>query len=165
MSESGKRGSRGSAETPGSHHAISSRRRLRPHPRSRRDRRGGGGRAATAPLAGRAAAVERARRHLSTRDVWPFTRETATGNGFIQTCLHWPSTPPGSEPKNLKLPAVPTLLINGDHDLSTPLEWAVEEVGYAPNGKLVVIKGASHSIQNRELGTTGRQAVYAFLND
>jgi pimeloyl-ACP methyl ester carboxylesterase len=118
----------------------------------------------SAPLAGRAAAVERARRHLSTRDVWPFTRETAVGNGFIQTCLNWPSTSPGSEPRKLTLPAVPALLINGDHDLSTPLEWAVEEVGYAPKGKLVVIKGASHSIQNRELGTAGREAVYAFLN-
>ncbi|HEY7489119.1 MAG TPA: alpha/beta hydrolase [Streptosporangiaceae bacterium] len=118
----------------------------------------------SAPLAGRGAAVDRVRRHLSTQDVWPYTRDTAVGNGFIQTCLHWPSTPPGSEPRSHRLPRVPTLIVNGDHDLSTPLEWAIEEAGYAPSAKLVVVKGASHSIQNRELGTAGRQAVFDFLN-
>jgi pimeloyl-ACP methyl ester carboxylesterase len=96
--------------------------------------------------------------------VWPYTRDTAVDNGFIQTCLTWPSTPPGAEPRNLRLPAVPTLILNGDRDLSTPLEWAIEEAGHAPRGKLVVIAGASHSIQNRERGTAGRTAVYAFLN-
>ena len=118
-----------------------------------------------APPAGRDAALARARRHLSTRDVWPYTQDAAVGNGFVQTCLPWPSTPPGSEPERTRLPAVPTLLVNGDHDLSTPLEWAVEEAGHAPNGTLTVVKGASHSIQNRELGTAGRAAVIAFLND
>jgi pimeloyl-ACP methyl ester carboxylesterase len=117
-----------------------------------------------APLAGRAAAVERVRRQLSTRDVWPYTKDAAVGNGFVQTCLPWPSTPPGSEPANSRLPAVPTLLVNGDRDLSTPLEWAVEETGLAPKGTLVIVKGAAHSIQNRERGTAGRDAVNAFLN-
>jgi pimeloyl-ACP methyl ester carboxylesterase len=62
------------------------------------------------------------------------------------------------------LPAVPILLLNGDRDLSTPLEWAREELRRAPLGRLVVVKGASHSIQNRERGTQGREAVYRFLN-
>jgi pimeloyl-ACP methyl ester carboxylesterase len=118
-----------------------------------------------APQAGRDAAVARTRRALSTKDVWPYTRDAAVGNGFIQTCRHWPATPPGGEPHRARLPAVPTLLVNGDHDLSTPLEWAVEEAGYAPQGTLKVVKGAAHSIQNRELGTAGRAAVTAFLNE
>jgi pimeloyl-ACP methyl ester carboxylesterase len=116
-----------------------------------------------APLAGRTAAIERARRSLSARDTWPYTADTAVGQGFIQTCRHWPSTPPGAEPRGSRLPAVPILLLNGDRDLSTPLEWAIEEARRAPKGRLVVVKGASHSIQNRELGTAGRQAVYDFL--
>ncbi|MDX6431624.1 MAG: hypothetical protein QOE54_3990 [Streptosporangiaceae bacterium] len=118
----------------------------------------------SAPLAGRQAALDRAKQHLSTRDVWPYTRDVAVGNGFVQTCLHWPPASPGSEPRSPNLPPVPTLLLNGDRDLSTPLEWAQEEAGYAPEGRLVVVKGASHSIQNRERGTEGRTAVYAFLN-
>jgi pimeloyl-ACP methyl ester carboxylesterase len=58
---------------------------------------------------------------------------------------------------------VPVLLVNGDRDLSTPLEWAREEARLAPRGKLVVVRGASHSVQSRERGSDGRAAVAAFL--
>ena len=44
---------------------------------------------------------------------------------------------------------VPTLLVSGDHDLSTPLEWAREELKLVPHGKLVVVPGAGHSTQSR----------------
>lgn len=117
-----------------------------------------------APLAGRQAILDRTEKRLRTRDVWPFTPATAVGQGFTFECLYWPPSRHGADPPRLRLPKVPTLLLNGDRDLSTPLEWAQEELGYAPLGRLVVVKGASHSIQNRELGTQGRQAVYSFLN-
>ena len=58
---------------------------------------------------------------------------------------------------------MPVPLVNGDHDLSPPLEWAYEEATHAPIGRVVVVKGASHSIQNRERGHAGRDAVIAFL--
>ncbi len=107
--------------------------------------------------------LDRAERQLTTRDVWPYTRQVAVSQGFIQTCLRWPAEPPNSNPAG-RLPDVPTLLVNGDHDLSTPLAWAREEAALSPHGTLVVVKGASHSIQNRELGHAGRDAVIAFLN-
>jgi pimeloyl-ACP methyl ester carboxylesterase len=61
------------------------------------------------------------------------------------------------------LPAVPTLILAGDRDLSTPLEWAREEAANAPLAELVIVHGASHSIQSREPGDQGRKALYAFL--
>ena len=107
-----------------------------------------------------------ARRLVPLRAVafWPFTRATAAGNGLIKTCLPWPRTlaVPGP-PLASKLPSVPVLLVNGDHDLSTPLEWAREEARLAPRGTLVVVHGASHSVQSRERGNAGRAAVTAFL--
>ena len=82
----------------------------------------------------------------------------------MRTCLPWPVTPATPSPApGSKLPSVPVLILNGDHDLSTPLEWAREEARLAPRGKLVVVRGASHSVQNRERGTAGRAAVQDFL--
>lgn len=62
-----------------------------------------------------------------------------------------------------RLPRVPVLLVNGDHGLSTPMEWAFEKARHAPDAKVVIVKGASHSIQDRETGHAGRDAVTAFL--
>jgi pimeloyl-ACP methyl ester carboxylesterase len=80
---------------------------------------------------------------------YPYDYETATGNGFVRQCLYWPSTPPAP---NLPadLPNVPTLLLAGTKDLSTPLEGAREELAHAPGGKLIVVPGAGHSVQSQE---------------
>src|SRR3954466_2172029 len=101
-------------------------------------------------------------RALPASATWPYTTEVATRQGFIQGCLPWPAERVGSNPA-AKLPNVPVLLLNGDRDLSTPLEWAREEAGVAPQGKLVIVPGESHSIQNRERGHAGRDAVISFL--
>ena len=57
---------------------------------------------------------------------------------------------------------VPTLLVNGDHDLSTPLPWARQELAKAPQGKLVVVPGAGHFtyVENPE---AFRAALVGFL--
>jgi pimeloyl-ACP methyl ester carboxylesterase len=115
-----------------------------------------------APLSTRQAKLDRRISRLDPRRVWPYTRATAAGTGFTQECLRWKSRPSAEPPA--RLPGVPVLLVNGDHDLSTPMEWAYEEARHAPNGKLVIVEGASHSIQNRERGHAGRDAVIAFLN-
>jgi pimeloyl-ACP methyl ester carboxylesterase len=118
---------------------------------------------AAAPVAGREAKLERVVKRLRQSQVWPYTRAVAAGQGFIQTCLPWPAEPANSNP-DVDLPRVPTLLVNGTNDLSTPLEWARQELARAPEGRLVEVPGASHSIQNRERGHVGRDAVIAFLN-
>jgi pimeloyl-ACP methyl ester carboxylesterase len=115
-----------------------------------------------APLGSRPAKLEQALRWIGPGRVWPYTRATAAGSGFTQECLRWRSRPSAEPPA--RLPDVPVLLVNGDHDLSTPMEWAAEEAAHAPAGRLVIVKGASHSIQNRERGHAGRDAVIAFLN-
>jgi pimeloyl-ACP methyl ester carboxylesterase len=60
---------------------------------------------------------------------------------------------------------VPTLLLSGDHDLSTPLAWGRREAALAPRGKLVVVSGAGHSVQLRAVSDVGRAAVQSFLED
>jgi pimeloyl-ACP methyl ester carboxylesterase len=117
---------------------------------------------AATPKAARQPLLNLAERRLTNRDVWPYTPQVAVNQGFIQTCLRWPVEHPNSNPAG-RLPNVPVLLVNGDRDLSTPLEWARQEAALAPQGKLVIVKGAAHSIQNRELGHAGRDAVISFL--
>lgn len=120
------------------------------------------GNAAT-PLALRPVALAVTRRTLPVAQTWPYTPAVAVGQGFDQTCALWPVERPGSDTA-ARLPHVPVLIVNGDHDLSTPLEWAREEAATGPDVTFVVVPGASHSIQNRELGHAGRDAVTAFLN-
>jgi pimeloyl-ACP methyl ester carboxylesterase len=48
----------------------------------------------TAPLAGRAEAVELEAEEIASGDVWPFDRATAVGNGVLQSCLPWPPGAP-----------------------------------------------------------------------
>jgi pimeloyl-ACP methyl ester carboxylesterase len=110
----------------------------------------------------RKALLDRAVRALPEASVWPHTAEVAGAQGFTQTCLDWPVVTPTSNPSSA-LPDVPTLLLNGDADLSTPLEWARAEAALAPQGRLVVVPGESHSIQSRERGHIGRDALAAFL--
>jgi pimeloyl-ACP methyl ester carboxylesterase len=118
----------------------------------------------TTPLGQRPALLARRLKPLPDGAFWPYTRAAAAGNGFVKTCLNWPITPTAPPPPvGSKLPLVPVILVNGDHDLSTPLEWAREEAKLAPRGKLVVVPGASHSVQTRERGSVGRAAILAFL--
>ena len=115
----------------------------------------------SAPLAGRQAALGRAVSKLPGSAFFPFDRATATGNGFIRQCLPWAPTPP--TPLDRGKIRVPTLLVNGNHDLSTPLEWARQELARTTNGKLVVVPGAGHSTQSRSVSDVSRKSVAAFL--
>ena len=114
-----------------------------------------------APLAGRAAKLRAAVARIPASKLYPFDARTAAGNGFVRQCLPWAPSPPTPLPRG-KL-RVPTLLVNGDHDLSTPLAWARRQLALTPHGKLVVVRGAGHSVQSRAVSPVGRTAVAQFL--
>jgi pimeloyl-ACP methyl ester carboxylesterase len=105
---------------------------------------------ASAPLAGRKAKLDAAAAKLADADTYPFDRATATGNGFALQCLYWPpmrvARPAGPKP----LPNVPTLMLSGDKDMSTPLEWANHAMTLAPGGEHIVVKGAGHDVQDQD---------------
>jgi pimeloyl-ACP methyl ester carboxylesterase len=114
-----------------------------------------------APLAGRAAKLGAAIARIPHQRLYPFDARTASGNGFVRQCLPWAPTKPTPLPHG-KL-QVPTLLVNGNHDLSTPLAWARRQLSLTPHGKLVVVPGAGHSVQSRAVSDVGRRAVAHFL--
>jgi pimeloyl-ACP methyl ester carboxylesterase len=104
---------------------------------------------AAAPLEGRQKSLDDAGAKLTDADLYPYDRETATKNGFALQCLYWPAVavPKPDGPRDL--PNVPTLLLNGDRDLSTPYEWAQQAAAHAPGGTLMIVKGAGHDIQDQ----------------
>src|SRR5581483_2099953 len=113
---------------------------------------------AATPVARRLPALRRAVARIPPAALWPFTRAAAFGNGIVRTCLYWPPEPVADGKRQghgvvsfrvEPLPPVPTLLLAGDRDLSTPLAWARQEASLAPRGKLVVVPGAGHSVQMR----------------
>jgi pimeloyl-ACP methyl ester carboxylesterase len=114
-----------------------------------------------APLAGRAAKLRAAVARIPAAKLYPFDVRTASGNGFVRQCLPWAPTAPTPLPHGRV--RVPTLLVNGNHDLSTPLAWARQELALTTNGKLVVVPGAGHSVQGRAVSDIGRRAVAQFL--
>jgi pimeloyl-ACP methyl ester carboxylesterase len=63
----------------------------------------------------------------------------------------------------MDLPPVPVLLLAGEHDLSTPLAWAREEANKAPDGRLVLVPGAGHSVQTRAHDPAVRRILIRFL--
>jgi pimeloyl-ACP methyl ester carboxylesterase len=118
------------------------------------------------PAGERARAIKRAVERLPARSLFPFDRATAYGNGLAQGCLQWPPTePPGVYDGNpsAELPRVPVLLLAGERDLSTPLSWAREEAAKAPDGKLVIVPGAGHSVQTRAHNAGMRATLIRFL--
>ncbi|WP_419993968.1 alpha/beta hydrolase [Streptomyces boninensis] len=116
------------------------------------------------PVEGRAAKLAAAAGRLTARDYGPYDADTAQGTGSLLQCLWWPREPvPPRPPAHRKLPGVPVLLLGGDRDLSTPLEWLYEQEKLTPRAEVVVVKGAAHSVQSRAESDEGRKAVYDFL--
>jgi pimeloyl-ACP methyl ester carboxylesterase len=114
-----------------------------------------------APLAGRAAKLRAAIAKIPAAKLYPFDRQTAEQNGFVSQCLPW--APTKATPLARGKLEVPTLLVQGDHDLSTNVAWAREQLALTPHGKLVIVPGAGHSVQGRAASDVGRKAVARFL--
>jgi pimeloyl-ACP methyl ester carboxylesterase len=115
------------------------------------------------PLAGRAAALRRYVASLPRSAVWPFDRATVSENGIVRQCLPWPPTSPTQAPPRGARILAPALLLAGDHDLSTPLPWPRHELTLLPDGRLVIVHGAGHSVQSLSGTNAGREAVQRFL--
>src|SRR5439155_6313762 len=77
--------------------------------------------------------------------------------------LRPPSPAPSSVSPRAELPRVPVLLLAGGHDLSTPLAGARAQAALAPDGRLLVVPTAGHSVQNRAAGDPAEAELARFL--
>jgi pimeloyl-ACP methyl ester carboxylesterase len=120
------------------------------------------------PRSRRAAALTSLAAATPDAGLYPFDRATATGNGLVEDCLGWPPTPPPAVPGGTpaaELPAVPVLLLSGERDLSTPMAWARQEAAMAPDGQLIEVPDAGHSVQLRARDPDVLRTLGRFLGD
>lgn len=111
----------------------------------------------------RTSAADAQQARMGPRATDPFPVSTSFGQGLFVTCRAWPVTAAPPAPDPLARIAAPALLLAGDRDLSTPLEWARGQAAQMDHARLVVVRGAGHSVLSRERGRTGRDALRDFL--
>jgi len=96
----------------------------------------------------RAAAVRRVEAELTAAETYPFGPAAVVDQGLVAECEPWGETPPDEVSQDRMLPDVPTLILVGDHDLSTPWEWAKAEIRVTPHPQVLVVRGTGHSVQS-----------------
>ncbi len=93
----------------------------------------------------------------------PFDRTTALNGGLIELCIGWPvasPTPPGA----VTLPtAIPTLVLEGEQDLRTPVEDARAIAQRLGNAPVIVVPFVGHSVLGSDFTPCAQTAVDAFL--
>jgi pimeloyl-ACP methyl ester carboxylesterase len=117
-------------------------------------------RGAAAPA--RLAQATAASRALDPASLRPFNRTDALLGELVPLCVGWPvaSAPP---PAPGPLPQVPTLVLEGQADLRTPLEDGQDLAAQIPGATVVAIPYTGHSVLGSDLSTCGADAVTAFF--
>jgi len=77
-------------------------------------------------------------------------------------CIDWPSPSGGVTLGAGPMPDVPVLVLSGDRDIRTPTSGAVEIAKQFPQGRVLVVPGAGHSVLNHSL--CAKNAVISWLN-
>jgi pimeloyl-ACP methyl ester carboxylesterase len=98
--------------------------------------------------------------------LYPFDRKTALDSDEIYLCSRWPAVkrttlPPPPPP----IPDVPTLLVEGQDDLRTPIEGAQKLAALLPRSSLVAVPGVGHSVFGADLTGCSDRALRAFFTD
>jgi len=109
--------------------------------------------------AGQATAAAKA---LSAASVRPFNRGIALRGELIPLCVGWPVASPAPAATG-PLPQVPTLILEGQADLRTPLEDGQAVANEIPGATVVAIPHTGHSVLGSDLSDCGTNAVAAFF--
>jgi pimeloyl-ACP methyl ester carboxylesterase len=97
-----------------------------------------------ASSASRAAQIGAAARSAGAAAFRPFDTATALTTEMVSLCKAWPTTTPGFQPAG-PLPDVPTLVIDGNADVRTPLEDAARIKALIPSAQLLAVPHTGHS--------------------
>jgi pimeloyl-ACP methyl ester carboxylesterase len=92
----------------------------------------------------------------------PFNGHIALLGELVPLCVGWPVASPAPAALGA-LPQVPTLVLEGQADLRTPLEDGQALAAQIPGATVVAIPHTGHSVLGSDLSTCGKDAVTAFF--
>lgn len=99
---------------------------------------------------------------LDAASLLPFNRRAALLGELVPLCVGWPDASPAPAAPG-PLPQVPTLVLEGQADLRTPLEDGQAVAAQIPGATVVAIPHTGHSVLGSDLSTCGKDAVTAFF--
>ncbi|MDQ3644571.1 MAG: alpha/beta hydrolase [Actinomycetota bacterium] len=118
---------------------------------------------ASAPGRGRDRLLNRRLNQLGARAFRPFGAQVVVGVGTVTpSCLRWPPVRPPA-PVAPVGPPVPTLVLSGLEDFRTPIETARSVAAGYPNGQLLPIPYAGHSLVGTDPSGCAAFAGFTFL--
>jgi len=92
----------------------------------------------------------------------PFSPKTALQAGTTPLCLGWPTASP-APPAPGPLPVVPTLVLDGQMDVRTPIEDAAQIPQRIPGAQLVEIPFTGHSVLGSDQSSCAADALTKFF--
>src|SRR4051794_16063425 len=95
--------------------------------------------------------------------LYPFDHKTALDSDEIFLCSRWPAVQRTLPPPPGPMPDVPTLLIEGQDDLRTPVEGAQKLAAALPHATLLAVPGTGHSVLGADLTGCSDRALKAFF--
>jgi pimeloyl-ACP methyl ester carboxylesterase len=97
--------------------------------------------------------------------LYPFDHKTALDSDEIYLCSRWPAVKRALPPAPPAVPDVPTLLVEGQDDLRTPIEGAQKMAELLPRSTVVTVPGTGHSVFGADLTGCSGRALKAFFAD
>jgi pimeloyl-ACP methyl ester carboxylesterase len=113
------------------------------------------------PVEARRAALAAALGAIPLTSIAPFG-PWAIQTGIAFACVDWPSPAGGAALAPGPLPNVPVLVLQGERDIRTPAAGGAAVASRFPQGRLLVVPGAGHSVLNHS--DCAAAAVRTWLN-
>lgn len=110
----------------------------------------------------RAAEALGAANHIPRSQLGPFSPMAALQGGPIPFCLGWPDASPAPA-SPAPLPAVRTLVLDGQMDLRTPYEDAAGLAARIPGASIVEVPFTGHSVLSSDGSSCARTALATFF--
>ncbi len=97
--------------------------------------------------------------------LYPFDHATTYDSDEIDLCSYWPKVRRVLPPAPGPIPNLPTLLIEGQDDLRTPIEGAQKLAAAIPDSTLITIPGTGHSVLGADLTGCSDRALRQFFQN